>query len=187
MINDYSQKINIFDPINQRLVYNPYSWTMKKIHLLIACCLATTFSFAQNVVDTVYTTPLYKPVPATKAITVGFLQGGGSLIGGDLEILLSDRLGIQGGIGMFAYGFGLNYHLKPGISSSFLSFGYWHQGLGSTFVQSLVGPSFVFRAKEIFTAQIGLGAILQRGPAYVTSDVEVPMILTYSIGLYFPI
>jgi len=134
---------------------------------------------------------LSKPAPAidfkTKAITVGFLQGGGALIGGDLEILLSDRLGIQGGMGMFAYGFGLNYHLKPGINSSFLSFGYWHQGLGSTFVQSLVGPSFVFRAKKIFTFQIGLGAILERGPAYVTSAVEVPMILTYSIGMYFPI
>lgn len=164
---------------------------MKKIILLIAFCLAASVSFAQNVVDTVYNTPLTKPEPLvdlkTKAITVGFLQGGGSLIGADLEILLSDRLGIQGGMGMFAYGFGLNYHLKPGINSSFLSFSYWHQGLGNTFVQSLIGPSFVFRAKKIFTFQIGLGAILKRGPAYVTSDVEVPMILTYSVGLYFPI
>lgn len=164
---------------------------MKKITLLVICCLTITLSFAQNVVDTVYTTTLTKTPPAidfkTKAITVGFLQGGGSLIGADLEILLSERLGIQGGMGIMAYGYGLNYHLKPGINSSFLSFSYWHQGFGNTFVQSMVGPSFVYRAKKIFTAQIGLGAVLKRGPAYPVDLEKVPMMLLYSVGLYFPI
>jgi len=37
---------------------------MKKITLFVVCCFATTFLFAQNVVDTVYTTPLIKSTPS---------------------------------------------------------------------------------------------------------------------------
>lgn len=164
---------------------------MKKIAILIACCLATTFTFAQTVVDTVYRSPYTKPAPLvdlkTKALTVGVFQGGGSLIGADLEVLLSPQLGIQGGMGMVAYGYGINYHLKPGVNTSFISFSYWHQGMGDSFVQSMCGPSFVYRARKIFTAQIGLGAVLKRGPAYPDDLEKVPMMLVYSIGLYFPI
>jgi len=164
---------------------------MKKITLFVVCCFATTFLFAQNVVDTVYTTFLTKSTPSidfkTKALTFGVLQGGGSLIGADLEILMTERIGIQAGMGMFGYGFGLNYHLKPGINTSFLSLAYWHQGVGDAFMQSRIGPTFVYRAKRIFTAQIGFGALLGTGPNTPDAIKETPICLLYSIGLYFPI
>ena len=121
------------------------------------------------------------------SLTVGVLQGGGSLLGADFEALLTDRVGFQLGAGLVGYGAGLNYHLKPGINSSFISLTYWHQGAGSTYTQSLLGPSFVYRAKKIFTAQLGLGFVLGRGPAFPSSLTQTPVILLYSIGVYFPL
>jgi hypothetical protein len=119
------------------------------------------------------------------SLSVGVLNGGGGLIGADFETLLSPRVGLQLGAGLVSYSLGLNYHLKPGIRSSFLSLSYWHQGLGAGFTQSMLGPSYVFRGKKWFTAQLGLGYILDRGPAFPATAVQTPVILTYSIGAYF--
>ncbi|MFO7370646.1 MAG: hypothetical protein R6X09_10285, partial [Bacteroidales bacterium] len=80
----------------------------------------------------------------------------------------------------------VNFHLKPDVRSSFVSIQYWHQGIEENFAQSLIGPSFVFRAKRIFTAQIGLGFVLEKGPAWPSSETQPPVILTYSLGLFFP-
>lgn len=121
------------------------------------------------------------------AITVGFLNGGGALIGFDMEIMVSKRFGIQIGGGYIGYGAGVNFHFSPRINSSFLSIQYWNQGHESSFVQSLIGPSLVFRARKLLTAQIGLGYVLERGPAYPESLGTPSAILTYSIGLFFPL
>jgi hypothetical protein len=118
------------------------------------------------------------------ALTVGILQGGGSLVGADLEVMATDRLGIQIGGGFVGYGMGLNYHLKPGPRSSALSLVYWHQGIGESFTQSVVGGTFMFRAKKLFTAQLGLGARLDSGPALPEGVADVPVMFLYSIGLY---
>ena len=124
---------------------------------------------------------------STSCITVGILKGGGSLIGADLEFLLSEKIGAQIGGGLVGYGGGINFHLKPGIRSSFISVQYWNQGIGGTFVQSLVGPNFVYRSKKWFTFQIGLGALLEIGEENIYDEGEVPdVILTYAIGAYFP-
>lgn len=121
--------------------------------------------------------------------TVGILQGGGSLIGVDLEFLIEQKFGVQVGAGLVGYGAALNYHPEGGIRSSFVSLGYWHQGLGEGFVQSLMGPSYVFRGKKWFTAQLGLGFQLKKGPfaANLDPDALPPVQLLYSIGGYFPI
>ncbi len=119
------------------------------------------------------------------SLSVGILNGGGGLVGADFEALLSNRVGLQLGAGLVSYSVGLNYHLKPGIRSSFLSLSYWHQGLGDNFAQSVFGPSYVFRGKKWFTAQIGLGYVLDRGPAFPATMEQTPVILTYSIGVYF--
>ena len=119
------------------------------------------------------------------SLSVGLLQGGGGLVGADFEALLSNRVGFQLGAGLVSYSLGLNYHLKPGIRSSFLSLAYWHQGVGSSFVQSVLGPSYVFRGRKWFTAQIGLGYVLDRGPAFSDTMQKTPVLLTYSIGAYF--
>jgi len=120
------------------------------------------------------------------SITIGILQGGGSLIGADIEFLLTNRFGIQIGAGLVGFGGGLNYHFKPSIRSSFISLQYWNQGIGDSFAQNAIGPNFVFRGKKWFTAQIGLGVPLEKGPAMPDDFVQPPVMLMYSIGAYIP-
>ncbi|HAF27828.1 MAG TPA: hypothetical protein DCG75_02165 [Bacteroidales bacterium] len=122
----------------------------------------------------------------TACVTIGILQGGGALVGADFEFLISNRVGFQAGIGYIAFGAAINYHLKPTIRSSFISFNYWNQGIGPSFAQNLVGASFVFRGKRWFTAQIGLGVPLEKGPAMPDDYEQSPIMLTYSIGAYIP-
>jgi hypothetical protein len=121
------------------------------------------------------------------AITLGILQGGGSLVGADFEVMLSKRVSVQAGAGFTGFGAGINYHLKPQINSSMISLAYWHQGVGNTYTQSLLGPSFVFRARKLFTAQLGLGFLLKEGPAWPSTMTHTPVMLLYSIGIYLPI
>lgn len=125
------------------------------------------------------------PFTERGAVTIGILNGGGGLLGADLEFLLSDKVGIQGGLGIFSYGAGINYHLNfGGVRTSFINLGYWHQGIGETYVQSMAGPSFIFRARKILQLQLGFGALLETGPAH--QGEEVPVMLLYSAGVYLP-
>ena len=153
---------------------------MKKFtFLLISLFLISSFIYGQD--NQIQDDPRI-------AITIGIFNGGGSLVGADLEVMLSKRLGIQAGAGFIGLGAGLNYHLKPSIRSSMISLQYWHQGFGESYTQSLMGPSFVFRAKKIFTAQLGFGFPLEQGPAWPEDKMEQPPImLMYSIGIYLPI
>jgi hypothetical protein len=120
------------------------------------------------------------------SITIGFLEGGGSLVGVDYEVLFSRSVGIQLGAGLVGFGASLNDHFKPTIRSSYISLQYWHQGFRNSYTQSLIGPSFVFRAKRIITAQLGLGFVLEKGPAWPENKTQPPIMLTYAIGIYFP-
>jgi hypothetical protein len=122
------------------------------------------------------------------AITAGILQGGGSLIGADLEFMPTRSIGLQVGAGFVGYGAGVNFHFKPGVRSSFLSLQYWHQGMTDSNYQSVVGPTFVYRAPKWFTAQIGAGYLLSgAGATYSNTRAATPVILLYSIGAYFPL
>ncbi len=114
-------------------------------------------------------------------MTIGFLNGGGSLVGADLEFKVANHFGAQIGAGFFGYGAGLNYHFKPGIRNSFLSLQYWHQGLNSSVYQTWVGPVYVYRAPKWFTVSVGLG--LNAGGTIV----DTPATLLFSIGGYFPL
>jgi hypothetical protein len=120
------------------------------------------------------------------SITIGILQGGGSLLGADLEFLLTDRFGFQVGAGLVGFGGGLNFHFKPSIRSSFLSLQYWNQGIGNSFAQNAIGPNIVYRGKKWFTFQIGLGVPLEKGPAMPDDYKQPPVMLMYSIGAYIP-
>jgi len=84
------------------------------------------------------------------SITIGIFQGGGSLIGADLEFLITKQFGFQLGAGLVGFGGGLNYHFQPSIRSSFISLQYWNQGIGDSFAQNAIGPNFVFRGKKWF-------------------------------------
>lgn len=68
---------------------------MKKTLLLFVLVAFTMSAFSQ----------MRKDEDSPKAaLTVGILQGGGSLLGADLEVLLGKRFGIQGGIGLNSVG-----------------------------------------------------------------------------------
>lgn len=152
---------------------------MKKFVVLFVCVLFYGSQIFGQDVETEKT--------PRAAATIGLLQGGGSLFGADLEVLVSDRLGLQVGAGLVGVGAAVNYHLKPSISSSMISLLYWHQGLGDSYTQSLLGPSFVFRARKLFTASLGLGFALEKGPNWDDEKLEQPpVMLTYSIGIYLP-
>ncbi len=125
-------------------------------------------------------------VEKRNSITIGLLQGGGSLVGANFEFLLTDHFGFQIGAGLVGFGGGLNYHFKPSIRSSFISLQCWNQGIGESFVQNAIGPNFVFRGKKWFTAQIGLGVPLGKGPAMPDDFEQPPVMLMYSIGAYIP-
>ncbi len=120
------------------------------------------------------------------SLTVGFLEGGGSLVGVDYEMLVSNSFGIQLGLGFVGCGLGLNLHFKPTIRSSFFSIQYWHQGFGKSYTQSLLGPNIVFRSNTWFTFQLGLGYALEKGPAWPKNKTQPPIMLTYAIGFYIP-
>ncbi len=123
-------------------------------------------------------------IPLKKnALTIGVLNGGGALVGVDYERLIQNKLGIQVGAGWLAYGFGLNYHFKPTVQSSFLNFGYWHQGIGDRYAQSVVGVSYVFRAKKLLQAQLGGGFQVDYNASLM---VQQPFMLMYAIGIYLP-
>jgi hypothetical protein len=120
------------------------------------------------------------------AVTVGLLQGGGSLVGVDLEYLVAPKIGLQAGLGYIGFGGGINFHLKPAINSSFISLAYWHQGIGETFAQDALGGVFTFRARKFLSASLGLGVPLSRGPALAADFEQPPVMLLYSIGIYLP-
>ncbi len=120
-------------------------------------------------------------------MTFGFLNGGGGLVGADMEFLVADRVGIQLGAGLVSYGFGINYHLGKGVRTSMINFGLWHQGVGEGHTQTLIGPSYIFRAKKLFTSQIGLGFLYKEGPAWPADKVHSPVMLLYSLGIYLPL
>lgn len=151
---------------------------MKKIIVALALIVISFAGFSQDL--------SFHPVEKRSAITIGVLQGGGGIVGADLECLLTKQMGIQFGAGLFSFGAGLNYHFKPSIRSSFVTVQYWHQGFGEAFAQSAVGPSFVYRSKKWFTCQLGLGLPLEIGPAMPSDYEKPPVILLYSIGAYIP-
>jgi hypothetical protein len=134
--------------------------------------------FSQKVVET--------ELNQKGAINAGVLMGGGGLIGGDFEAMVAPKIGLQLGVGLGSFGGGINYHFKPNINSSFASIQYWQQGMGASHFASYIGPMFVYRAKKLFQAGLGLGYIVDKGPTFsLKSDTK--MILLYNVGVYFPL
>jgi hypothetical protein len=120
-------------------------------------------------------------------MTIGILNGGGSLLGFDYEVLIENRLSAQIGFGLIGFGAGLNIHFRPTIRSSCVSFQYYHQGLDDFFIQNLLAVNYIYRESKMFTFQIGLGVPLKRGPGFPDFMKQTPVILTYSIGIYYPL
>ena len=149
---------------------------MKKFVLIVLVALFSVQLMAQRV-----------PSEKKMSISAGFLQGGGGLVGADLEYLFSKHFSVQAGAGLFSCGAAVNYHFKPFINSSMLSLTYWHQGFGNAHTQSVVGPVYTFRAPKVFQFQIGMGYRVNKGPALNPDYSKTNIMLLYSIGVYFPI
>lgn len=150
-----------------------------------ALIISTLALYAQN--GTFYQQEAAQKPEKTKCLTLGVLQGGGSLLGADFEVLISKQVGMQVGMGLVGFGGGINYHFKPSVRSSFLSLQYWHQGYADSYAQSVAGANYVYRGKKWFTFQIGLGVPLEIGPA-MPEDYQVPpVMLMYSLGAYIPL
>jgi len=152
---------------------------MKKLYILLLVIFLSVNIFSQKQDSYV--------IEKRAALTIGIMQGGGSLVGVDFEAMIGQKFAAQVGAGAFGFGAGLNYHFKPSVRSSFLSLQYWHQGLGSAYYQAVVGPTFVYRFRKLFTAQLGLGYRVEEGPSFNSSLTPSPIMLLYSIGIYFPL
>lgn len=158
---------------------------MNKIYICFLLFLAVSVN-GQNY------NPGNNPMKKKTVLTAGLLYGGGSLVGFDFEHLISNRVALQAGAGYIGYGGGINYHLKPSIESSFVGIQYYHQGVGSSHVQSAVGPTFGYRAKKLFTFSIGFAFKTEEGEAFDEYEARLKgdapdAFLTYAIGIYFPL
>ena len=149
---------------------------MKKFVLIVLVALFSVQLMAQRI-----------PSEKKMSISACVLQGGGGLVGADFEYLFSNHFSVQAGVGLFSCGAAVNYHFKPYINSSMLSLTYWHQGFGDAHTQSVFGPVYTFRAPKVFQFQIGMGYRVDEGPNLPEANKKVPVMLLYSIGVYFPI
>lgn len=125
------------------------------------------------------------------AFSGGFGFSGSTYAGIEFEYMLSDRFGIQVGGGGLGAGAGINYHFAPTIRSSYLTLQYLIQGIGGDsdwgYRNTLIGPAIVFRGRSWFAAQIGVGYVLDKGPAFDPNYPNIPVILTVGIGAYIPL
>ena len=156
---------------------------MKRIPVLFFLCLSFV-SFGQSKED--------EMTIKKNSLTVGFLQGGGALIGVDYERMFYENLSIQIGGGYVGLGASLLYHFEPTVDSSAIGLTYLSQGVpGSSDSQQAAGVTYVFRAFGWLTGQLGLGYVTFRGEGMeeflkkqFNSDPP-PIMALYSIGTYF--
>jgi hypothetical protein len=127
---------------------------------------------------------------ARTIMAFGAFIGGGALVGGAIETMLSPgRVSLYAGAGLPVYSLpsfslGFNYHFKPRINSSFVSFHYNHLGFGGNFLASTLGPGITFRAKKVFQAGIEFGYVVARDNR-LREDINT--LINFQIGLYFPL
>jgi hypothetical protein len=160
---------------------------MKNTLLLLLFVSLSTLIYAQDVEEQFEeqfeAQPELPPVK-TWAIDAGFMMGGGSLIGVDFEVAMSKKLGFQIGVGISSVGLGLNYHIKNGVNTPFVSLQYLHQGFGDQHYASYFGPVFIYRTKKIFQIGLGFGYILEKGDTW-SFDRDISLAILYQIGIYF--
>jgi hypothetical protein len=114
-------------------------------------------------------------------VTLGYHQGGGSLIGADLELYSKHYVGIHAGAGIRGLGFGFNVHFNEDVNSSFISLQYWNQN-NEKIRREYLGGVICLRY-YYFSIQYGLGYPLNHGP----ESVALPDISNMlAVGLYYP-
>jgi hypothetical protein len=116
------------------------------------------------------------------AINAGFFMGGGASLGADVEYLFAkNRWSVQAGAGLLGLGAGVGYHLKPGVSSPFISLQYWHQ-VGIKETVDVLGVMYVYRYKKWLQAGAGLGTFLSE-----SGEQKMGEVLTmFQAGIFVP-
>lgn len=162
---------------------------MKKILFVVMMALLAIPVVAQEGESQTVVNQKKGRVPNEKkcAIEVGFLNGGGGLVGVDFEYLIANHLSVQAGMGAISFGGAINYHFKPYINSSMISLVYMHQGVGNSYTASWLGPMYTFRAPKIFQVSGGLGLKVGDGPGATSESLKSSASLLFTIGVYFPI
>ena len=148
-----------------------------KIFFLFALLVCFTNTYSQEIdlkVDN------YKK----SALTVGILNGGG-LVGAELETLLKGRFGAHLGFGFVGACAGLNYHLKPTTTSSYITAEIRATGIGEIYTSTTVGIGFVIRYKG-FSMQLGGSYLLDKGPNTIENWNTRNFIPQLSLGFYNP-
>lgn len=162
---------------------------MKKLLLVVMMALLAIPVLAQEGESQSVVKQKKGRVPSEKkaTIAVGFLNGGGGLVGVDFEYLVFNNISVQAGAGAISFGGAINYHFKPYVNSSMISLAYFHQGVGNSYTASWLGPMYTFRAPKIFQVSGGLGLKVGEGPNATTSIRESSASIMFNIGVYFPI
>ncbi|MFY0598062.1 MAG: hypothetical protein JXR03_00225 [Cyclobacteriaceae bacterium] len=127
-----------------------------------------------------------EPPNPSMAVTMGLFQGGGSIVGADIDLLLGKRFGIQAGGGYLGLGGGFLYHVgKPyKINTSAFAFTAWQFGAGSKFSGAYAGPSFIFRAFNFLSIQGGGGIRIARNNETYSRPKATPYSLRFAIGFF---
>jgi hypothetical protein len=116
------------------------------------------------------------------AITVGFLNGGG-LLGAELEVMTSKRLGAHFGFGFIGACVGLDYHVKPTIASSAFVLELRAQGLGEIYANTAIGLGYLIRYKGL-SLQLGGSYMIDKGPNTIKNWNTRNFIPQVSLGFY---
>ncbi|MDR0682081.1 MAG: hypothetical protein LBG15_09585 [Dysgonamonadaceae bacterium] len=158
-----------------------------KVVLLVFCFSCSVFLYGQEEQKETVVTSAQNT--KNTALSIGAFMGGGSLIGADFEFLIPKmRLGLQVGAGISSVGAGINYHLKDNINSSFISLQYFYQQFGDNHFASWLGPMYIYRAKKLFQAGIGVGSLVEKGPKWYTQKEKAQKVsasLIFNVGVYF--
>ncbi|MFT5337917.1 MAG: hypothetical protein ACJAY8_001172 [Sphingobacteriales bacterium] len=106
--------------------------------------------------------------------------------------MVSKKIGIEIGLGLLSCSAGINYHLwGEGKRSNYFGLTYNYLGFDRGHKYAFLGSNFNFRSKKGYTASLGLGRILTRGPAYSFASPGLlffprsSVFLTVSFGIYF--
>lgn len=121
-------------------------------------------------------------------ITVGLFEGGGGIVGVELESLFNDRIGFEIGFGIVSFSLGLNYHVGlGGVKSSFVGIKYSSLGMGPGHLFKTVGPEYTYRSKKWFTGSVGFGGVVDRGPYFkeLPKANQKDSYINLTIGGYF--
>jgi hypothetical protein len=126
------------------------------------------------------------PNDHTPIFDIGFLKGGGSIIGMDVEIPIGIGAGVYFGAGYKGFGSGINFYFERDPNKTHkgygLSTGYIHQGWGDSFAGSMVGASLFYKMRKGISLDLGLSRLISIGNFNYYGKEYV---ITYSAGLRF--